>query len=69
MNSNILLLGADGSGSESLKNLVLPGVGKFTIVDSRTVTGKDLSDNFFVSIRDFNLPLAEVLILDSFSFF
>jgi len=48
MNSHILLIGADAAGSETLKNLILPGVGKFTIVDSDIVTEKDLGTNFFV---------------------
>jgi amyloid beta precursor protein binding protein 1 len=33
--SSICLLGASAAGAEALKNLVLPGVGAFTIVDGR----------------------------------
>ena len=40
--SKILLLGASGSGSETLKNLILPQIGTFTIVDDAKVTAKDL---------------------------
>ena len=40
--SRILLLGASGSGSETLKNLILPQIGIFTIVDDAKVTAKDL---------------------------
>ena len=47
--SNILLINADATGSETLKNLVLPGVGRFTIVDDKLVTDDDLGVNFFVS--------------------
>jgi len=32
------LLGCDPVGVETLKNLVLPGIGKFTIVDEKNVT-------------------------------
>ncbi len=34
-------------GVEALKNLVLPGVGNFTIVDDATITEADLGVNFF----------------------
>ncbi|OJD16197.1 hypothetical protein AJ78_03629 [Emergomyces pasteurianus Ep9510] len=58
--SKILLINSDGpldSGSpavpgvvgvETLKNLVLPGVGGFTIVDPAIVTESDLGVNFFL---------------------
>lgn len=35
-------------GVEALKNLVLPGIGNFTIVDAATVTEADLGVNFFL---------------------
>lgn len=35
-------------GVETLKNLVLPGIGSFTIVDGTTVTEADLGVNFFL---------------------
>jgi amyloid beta precursor protein binding protein 1 len=55
--SHVLLVvpdqGYEGSGSsvagvETLKNLVLPGIGSFTIADSATVTDADLGINFFL---------------------
>ena len=53
--SHVLLVAGDGSGSnssvagvETLKNLVLPNVGHFTIADSATVTESDLGINFFL---------------------
>jgi len=48
-NSKVLLLGANSSGTETLKNLVLPGVGSVTIVDGETVTDRDCGNNFFVT--------------------
>ena len=50
--AHILLLN-DGAGTgavgvEILKNLVLPGVGNFTIVDEYTVGEEDLGVNFFL---------------------
>ncbi|KAF4337693.1 amyloid beta binding 1 [Fusarium beomiforme] len=48
--ANILLVnsGAGTVGVETLKNLVLPGIGRFTIADQSVVTHKDLGVNFFV---------------------
>ncbi|KAN0083825.1 hypothetical protein V8E54_002913 [Elaphomyces granulatus] len=52
--SHVLLVNSDDSmisgvvGVEALKNLVLPGIGGFTIVDSATVTEPDLGVNFFL---------------------
>ncbi|ORX59339.1 NEDD8-activating enzyme E1 regulatory subunit-like protein [Piromyces finnis] len=48
--ANICLLNATVSGTESLKNLILPGIGKFTIVDDKKVTGSDVGSNFFLTI-------------------
>ena len=59
-NSNVLLINSDGPldgkdelasgvvGVETLKNIVLPGIGAFTIVDPATVTESDLGVNFFL---------------------
>jgi NEDD8-activating enzyme E1 regulatory subunit len=52
--SHVLLVNSDDSlisgvvGVEALKNLVLPGIGGFTIVDSATVAEPDLGVNFFL---------------------
>ncbi|VTT78586.1 unnamed protein product [Fusarium fujikuroi] len=48
--ANILLVnsGAGTVGVETLKNLVLPGIGRFTIADQNVVTHQDLGVNFFV---------------------
>jgi len=61
MNANILLITGDGSGSETLKNLVLPGVGNFTIIDDQIVNHSDLGVNFFVDDQSIGLPRAEVV--------
>jgi amyloid beta precursor protein binding protein 1 len=39
---------AGPTGTEILKNLVLPGVGKFAVVDAKRITERDLANNFFV---------------------
>jgi amyloid beta precursor protein binding protein 1 len=53
--SHVLLVvgGQEGSNSsvagiEALKNLVLPSIGQYTVVDSATVTEADLGVNFFL---------------------
>lgn len=47
--SKVLLIGANPSGTETLKNLILPAVGHFTIVDGQKVTSRDCGNNFFVT--------------------
>jgi len=48
--SHIVLFnnGPGVTGVETLKNLVLPGIGQFTIVDSAVVSEADLGVNFFL---------------------
>lgn len=46
--SRILLLSASATSTSILKNLVLPGIGHFTILDAATVTSKDAGNNFFL---------------------
>ena len=43
------MLGCTSAGTETLKNLVLPGVGSFTIVDDANVSLSDLGNDFFVT--------------------
>ena len=47
--SNVLIIGSNSTSTSSLKNLVLPGIGKFTILDDQVVEEKDLGTNFFLS--------------------
>ena len=48
--THIILInnGSGVTGVETLKNLVLPGVGEFTILDSALVSEADLGVNFFL---------------------
>lgn len=48
-NAHVCLINASASGTEILKNLVLPGIGSFTIVDGHKVSGEDVGNNFFLS--------------------
>ncbi|RDA84836.1 hypothetical protein CP532_1268 [Ophiocordyceps camponoti-leonardi (nom. inval.)] len=52
--ANILLVNSGGAtvGVETLKNLVLPGLGSFTIIDETIVTDEDLGVNFFLEESD-----------------
>ena len=59
--AKICLIGATASGTEVLKNLVLPGVGYFCIVDSDKVVASDLGSNFFVTAQSLGQPRAEVV--------
>lgn len=47
--ANVCLINATPVGTEILKNLALPGIGKITIIDDNTVTSRDLGENFFLS--------------------
>ena len=45
--AHVCLVNASAIGTEVLKNLVLPGIGAFTIVDDKKVSIGDLGNNFF----------------------
>lgn len=59
--AHICVLGAGPSASETLKNLVLPNVGQFTLVDNQKVTERDLGNNFFVTENDLNNSRAKAV--------
>lgn len=59
MDANICVLGSSPCATESLKNLVLPGIGRFTVVDAAKVEAADLGNNFFLEESDVGRPRAE----------
>eukprot|EP01138_Halocafeteria_seosinensis_P009792 gb/GECG01010003.1/.p1 GENE.gb/GECG01010003.1/~~gb/GECG01010003.1/.p1 ORF type:complete len:559 (+),score=85.66 gb/GECG01010003.1/:1-1677(+) len=59
MESRICLVHAGPTGTETLKNLVLPGCGHITILDDATVSVQDLGNNFFVTKDDIGSPRAK----------
>ncbi|PVU88621.1 hypothetical protein BB561_005762 [Smittium simulii] len=61
-NSNVLVLGANTISSEAIKNLVLSGIGSYTLVDSKIVSKKDIEGNFFVCNKDLGRPLSKTLV-------
>eukprot|EP01129_Flabellula_baltica_P010235 TRINITY_DN4302_c0_g1_i1.p1 TRINITY_DN4302_c0_g1~~TRINITY_DN4302_c0_g1_i1.p1 ORF type:complete len:535 (-),score=136.40 TRINITY_DN4302_c0_g1_i1:44-1618(-) len=56
---NICVLNGGALGTETLKNLVLPGIGAFTIMDKAVVTERDLGNNFFVEHESLGKNRAE----------
>ena len=59
--ANVCLLHATATGAEALKNLVLPGCGRFTIVDDGVVDMGDVGSNFFVTLAHVGQPRAKVV--------
>uniref|UniRef100_A0A4W6CJA7 NEDD8-activating enzyme E1 regulatory subunit n=1 Tax=Lates calcarifer TaxID=8187 RepID=A0A4W6CJA7_LATCA len=49
-NAHVCLINATATGTEILKNLVLPGIGAFTIVDGHTVSGEDKRNVFALTL-------------------
>jgi amyloid beta precursor protein binding protein 1 len=49
--AHVCLINGGATGSETLKNLVLPGIGAFTIVDGKKVGPEDLGNNFFLDAQ------------------
>jgi amyloid beta precursor protein binding protein 1 len=47
-NSRILVISGSATSTSILKNLVLPGIGHFTILDAESVTPEDAGNNFFL---------------------
>ncbi|KAK3579197.1 hypothetical protein CHS0354_022737 [Potamilus streckersoni] len=47
--ARVCLINATATGTEILKNLILPGIGSFTVVDGHKVLGEDAGNNFFLT--------------------
>jgi amyloid beta precursor protein binding protein 1 len=56
----VCLINCGSNGTEILKNLILPGIGSFTVIDSNVVCNDDVSSNFFVSREDVGLNRGKV---------
>jgi NEDD8-activating enzyme E1 regulatory subunit len=59
--AKIALLNCGPTGSETLKNLVLGGIGSFTIIDGAKVSQYDLGNNFLVNAEGIGQPRAKVV--------
>ena len=51
-----IVLGTSSAGTETLKNLVLPGFGNIMIVDDKRVDARDLGNDFFVAQESIGQP-------------
>ncbi|KPV72506.1 uncharacterized protein RHOBADRAFT_55611 [Rhodotorula graminis WP1] len=60
--AHVLVVGANASAASTLKNLVLPNVGQFTIIDPETVTEADIGANFFLDPSSLGQPRAEQVV-------
>ncbi|KAJ1727245.1 hypothetical protein LPJ61_004678, partial [Coemansia biformis] len=60
--ARVVVFGSSTLASESLKNLVLPGVGDFVVVDDALVCEHDARTNFFVRAEDVGRPRAERIV-------
>lgn len=58
----VMVLGSSVAATETLRNLVLPGIGHFTIVDDALVSTEDLGRNFFLEECDMNQPRASCVV-------
>lgn len=50
--TRLLVIGSDCVATESLKSIILPGVGHVTIADDHVIDELDLETNFFVEVAD-----------------
>ena len=55
------MIGTSSAGTETLKNLVLPGAGSFIIVDDAKVTQRDTGNDFFVTQESVGESKAKVV--------
>lgn len=58
--AHVCLISASAVGTETLKSLVLPGIGAITIIDDAKVSPKDIGNNFFVDGDSVGRPRGEV---------
>ena len=64
------MINATATATEVLKALVLPGVGRFTIVDGHKISGEDLGNNFFLDKGEgFKLFLSYMTKFDDLFYF
>jgi len=57
-----IMLGTSSAGTETLKNLVLPGFGNILIVDDKKVEARDLGHDFFVTTESIGFAKAQVIL-------
>ena len=60
--ARVVALGLTATVAEALKNLILPGLNRFLIVDDGLVTSRDLGTNFFLSGGDLGRRRADAAV-------
>ena len=60
--SRVVCFGSSAVATETLKNLILPGIGSFVVIDDSRVSFHDLENNFFVEKEDVGLSRSEVVV-------
>lgn len=58
--SDVLIVGLNGLGVETAKNVILAGVKSVTLHDDTLATMNDLASQFYVSESDLGVPRAEI---------
>ncbi|KAJ1499941.1 NEDD8-activating enzyme E1 regulatory subunit, partial [Coelomomyces lativittatus] len=59
--AHVCCIQATATGAETLKNLVLPGIGSFTLIDDQCITEIDLSHCFFLHPSKLGQSRAKVI--------
>jgi hypothetical protein len=49
--ARLLVIGGTATATSTLKNLVLPGIGHFTVLDPHDVAPEDVGNNFFLEVE------------------
>ena len=57
--SRVLVIGSSATLTSVLKNLVLPGIGHYTILDNGKATPADIGNNFFLEENSLGKSRAE----------
>jgi amyloid beta precursor protein binding protein 1 len=60
--SFVVCMGSSPVGTEVLKNLVLPGIGRFAVLDKAVVSERDLGVNFFVEKENVGQPRSAAVV-------
>lgn len=60
--AHVLVINGNGTAASTLKNLVLPGIGHFTVLDPKITDAADVGANFFLDQGSIGLPRADQVV-------
>ncbi|GAA5865166.1 hypothetical protein JCM3774_002158 [Rhodotorula dairenensis] len=60
--AHVLVVNANATAASTLKNLVLPGIGQFTVIDDKLTDRADVGANFFLEHDSIGCPRAEQVV-------